>query len=166
MEIKGFAKEETMKWIFGLVIATALYGFSKEAFSGYLDDLSAGKSRPVLVATAGKIEEAPQKFAGSDVQLQGADLSLAFREFESSDEALAPFTTAQINGRGHVRGAETKFIFLIPDSLRQNLLREHEKGKTIHADILVRVRAQRIPKRGADITHVGDILKVVEVEPK
>lgn len=124
------------------------------------------KSKPFLAATASKLEEAPQKYVGSLVRIYGADLSLAFREFESSDAGLAPFVTAQINGRGHVRGVETRFVFLIPKELQQNLHREYGTKKTIHADILVRVRSQTIPTRGGEIRHVGEIVKVEETEPK
>lgn len=124
------------------------------------------KSRPLMVTTASRLEEAPQKYAGSIVQMYSCDLSLAFRDFESSDPSLAPFITAQINGRGHVRGVETKIVFLLPKELRERLLREHEKKNTIHADILVRVRAQNIPTRGGEITHVAEIVRVQEVEPK
>lgn len=151
---------------FAIAIGVLLVIYSKMVLANFGGLFSEDKSRPFMATTAGKLDESPQKYAGSTVQLYGADMSLAFREFESSDAGLAPFVTAQINGRGHVRGVGTKFIFLIPKDLQQKLLREHGPTKTIHADILVRVRPQKIPTRGGEITHVGEILKVQEIEPR
>ena len=119
-----------------------------------------------LYATAANIEDSPKRYLDREVHLSGADLSLAFRAMESSDEERIPYTTAQINGRGHVIGSGTSFVFLVPGQLRRSLLQLHPKKTSIHADITIQVRKSTIATRGGKILYVGEITSVVEVSPK
>ncbi len=117
-------------------------------------------------ATPANIEEEPKRYLDRDVHLAGSDLSLLFRAMESFDGERRSYTTAQINGRGHVIGPNTQFVFLIPGQLQRNLLLAHPQKLSIHADIRIHVRKSTILTRGGQIHYVGEIISVVEVTPR
>ncbi len=119
-----------------------------------------------LYATAANIEDSPKRYVDREVHLSGADISLLFRAMESFDAEKRLYTTAQINGRGHVIGPNTSFVFLVPGKLRLSLLLAHPQKTTIHADIRVQVRKSTIATRGGQIQYIGEITSVVEVESK